>query len=823
MAAQGSAAVESDFLPLVEVLLQPLGYQELGQAIVDALPSAFPTETTVLGALLLTLNADTHHVEAFAYSRGSYAPSIARALNGRPLRRLSGDYRRQSNLIEQVAAQQAARVGTHLREFLSGYFDAASLDRLEQLIGWRGGLAAPIPAQQRRAGVLLYALGKDSAALMAPEWRQLTNVARLVGLALEQARLYELEQRRAREAASVEAMLLRIATADDTPAMIEEILTAAMELLAADYAAVNTIPSRPGEQAWAVRRGYRSPPDVIGTVYPPGTGLAGRAMHTRAAVVVQEFGVDPAFPVAEFPVHVAEGMQSAIGVPLLRPTRLVGGLGEAFGALVLGYRTPHHIRADQVDLAMTLAQQAAVALERARLLAVERHRAADLEALVASGHQLSAAIDQEAVLRSIAITATETLGASGAVVALAEQRTAGAATEDGTTQYDFRVWSEQYPPDSPHPTVPRWEEAARRALLSGDIQLIGPSEQASDADGGPARKGRTSDIIVLPVRSRRGAVAVVVLLGKQDGGLYGDDDLQLLRAFADQATIALENARLYEGERRARQDIEHAQEQGQAFLRIVAHDLKTPLTNIQGYAQLAQRLRSRRTTQEDSPGQDLDIRLSAALDKIVDNCRRLQSLVESLQEAFRLGSGRFEVHTQAVDLVALVRQAMEEQRAVAPGHQFRAVLSPTPLIGQWDAERLRQAIANLINNAVKYSPEGSRVTLTVRRRAGNAVFSVTDDGQGIAAADLPALFQPYTRLQQSRAVKGTGLGLYIVKGIVEAHGGKASAESAGQGAGATFSITLPLAQAPATGGDLSGPAPPDAPARTGSAPPASSP
>lgn len=800
--------------------MQPLGYQELGQAIVDAIAGAFQAETRVLGALLLRLDAETHHVEALAYTHGSHQESIARGLQGLPLQRLSGDYHRQSNLVEKVAAQQAALAGRHLQDFLHGYVDPAALDRLESLLGWRCGVATPISAQQRHVGVLLYALEKDSAELTPAEWRQLTNVARLVGLALEQSRLYEVEQRRAREGAALEAVLLRITTADDTTAMVEEILSAALELLAADYAALNTIPTRPGEQAWAVRRGYRSPPEVIATVHAPGTGLAGRAMRSRSPVVINDFGVDPAFPVSEFPVHVAEGMQSGIGVPLLRPTGDPGAMGEAFGALVLGYRTRHRISQDQIDLSTTLAQQAAVALERARLLAGERHRAAELEALVESGHQLSAAIDQEAVLHSIAVTATDTLGARDAVVAVVEWAPVGAGDEDGSEpQPIFRVRYEQRAQHGHDQTILPWEEAARRALLSGNMQIYAHAAPTSADDGQAGRRPRTGDVIALPIRSRRGVVAVVVLLGKQDGGLFGDDDMRVLRAYADQATSALENARLYEGERRARQDIEQAQEQGQAFLRIVAHDLKTPLTNIQGYAQLAQRLRGRLPTDDNGPGKELHDRLGAALEKIVDNCRRLQSLVESLQEAFRLGSGRFDLRRESADLVALVEQVVEEQRAVAPDHLFSVSLPKNPLIGQWDAERLRQVVTNLVNNAVKYSPEGSRVTLTVRQRAGNALLSVADNGPGIAQVDLPSLFQPYTRLQQSRAVKGTGLGLYIVKGIVEAHGGRASAESAGEGTGATFTISLPLAQpaGPATS-EVSSPAAPGAAAMLDPAP-----
>ena len=811
---QMATGAADPLLSLVRVLLQPLVYHELAQAVVDAVPAAFAPETGVLGTLFLTIHAETHSVEAFTYTHGPHHTDIARGLNGRPLYLLRGDYRRESNLIEQVAAQKTMIAAPHLRDFLTGYCDEALLDQLEQLIGWRGGLALPVPVQQRSAGVLLYALGKDSLALSETERGAMTNVANLVGLALEQARLYEVERRRTREAEALHSVFLRIATTDDTRAMVEEILTAALQLLGADYAAVNTIPSRPGEQAWSVRRGYRSPAEVISTVYPSGTGLAGRAMQNRTAVVVQEFGVDPAFPPAEFPVHVAEGMQSGMGVPLLRPTAESGGSGEAFGALVVGYRERYRIGQDQVDVAVTLAQQAAAALERSRLLAMERHRAAELEALVVSGHQLTAEINQGAVLRSIAAAATDTLGATGAAVAVVNW-SAGSDQDPASAQLEFREWYQDQVWRSPEQVLQRVEVAARRALAFGEIQIVAPAEALIAGERHATDDAPPTGMIALPIRSRGGIPAVVVLLGKRDGHPFDDDDRRLLRAFAEQAASALENARLYEEERRARRELEQAQEQGQAFLRIVAHDLKTPLTNILGYAQLAQRLSGRLMALWSGSPNDVGDPLRGALDKIVDNCRRLQRLVDDLQEAFRLGSGRFELQRAPFDLAALTRQIVDEQQVVATDHQFNVSLPRQPLVGHWDAERLRQIIANLVSNAVKYSPDGGAIALTLRRHEDTAMLTVADKGLGIPAADLPSLFQPYSRLHQSRHIKGTGLGLYIVKGIVEAHGGSVYASSPGEGAGATFTIALPLTppSEPATlsGNRISAPSLPHSP------------
>lgn len=434
------------------------------------------------------------------------------------------------------------------------------------------------------------------------------------------------------------ALLLHIVTVDDAQAIIDAILAAAMEILEADYAAVSTLPTRPGEQAWSIRRGYRGSYPVPALPYPSlqgANGLSSRAMRARSAVVIEAFGRDPAFPPTDFPLHVAEGMQSGIGVPLLRPAEEAGQGSEAFGALALGYRRPCHFVASQVELATGLAHQAAVALERARLLTVERQRS------------------------------------------------------------------------------------------------------------------------------------------------------------SEQAAIAAAAAKRYEQERLARQALEQAQENSQAFLRLVAHDLKTPLTNILGYSQLGQRLSQRLATAGDSVG-DTPTRLRGAFDHVVENCRRLQRLVDDLQEAFRLGSGRFEPKREPVDLVTLARQAVDEHQALAPAHRITVESAGEPITGNWDAERLRQLLNNLLSNAVKYSPNGGDVSVSVQQQGGAAVLRVTDQGIGVPKDDLLALFQPYSRLHQSRPIKGTGLGLYIVKGIAEAHGGSVRAESQGEGQGTTFIVELPV-------------------------------
>ena len=147
-----------------------------------------------------------------------------------------------------------------------------------------------------------------------------------------------------------------------------------------------------------------------------------------------------------------------------------------------------------------------------------------------------------------------------------------------------------------------------------------------------------------------------------------------------------------------------------------------------------------------------------------------------------------------MDLITTLRQVVMEQQTTAPAHRI-TLEAPARLEGTWDEERLAQLFANLIANAVAYSPHGTEVQVRVREADDEAVVSVADRGVGIAPKDQAALFQPYFRLGDKANTKGMGLGLYIARTVADAHGSRIWVESA-PGEGSTFFVSLPLAAAP---------------------------
>jgi PAS domain S-box-containing protein len=231
-----------------------------------------------------------------------------------------------------------------------------------------------------------------------------------------------------------------------------------------------------------------------------------------------------------------------------------------------------------------------------------------------------------------------------------------------------------------------------------------------------------------------------------------------------------------------------------AFLSAAAHDLKTPLTVIQGFAQsLQQRLQE---------GDPIDAEtLAKGLSRINSTASRMTALINQLLDATQLEMGEpLKLHLRPVDLTVLVREAVAEYQLVAQGSVPECRITVhTPaeeIVGLWDGYRLERVLANLLTNSVKYSPEGGEIYVAVQRAdtpdGAWAILAVTDHGLGIPAADLPRVFERFHRgANVAGRVWGTGLGLAGVRQIVEQHGGGISVTST-EGEGTTVTVRLPL-------------------------------
>lgn len=234
---------------------------------------------------------------------------------------------------------------------------------------------------------------------------------------------------------------------------------------------------------------------------------------------------------------------------------------------------------------------------------------------------------------------------------------------------------------------------------------------------------------------------------------------------------------------RMQQSVEQAEQEKDEFLALLAHELRGPLNAILGWVVILRKGMA-------------DERQAAKALEIIEESARLQNrLIEDLFDVARIHSGKLTLVLRPMSLCEAVSQAVELTRPAAKAKNISLETEPTGetafIMG--DPDRIRQVVTNILSNAVKFTPEGGRVRLSLKRCGSNALLVIEDNGQGISADLLPRVFDRYAQADKdSGRGAGLGLGLPLAHRLVERHGGEIAAESAGEGRGAAFTITLPL-------------------------------
>lgn len=237
-------------------------------------------------------------------------------------------------------------------------------------------------------------------------------------------------------------------------------------------------------------------------------------------------------------------------------------------------------------------------------------------------------------------------------------------------------------------------------------------------------------------------------------------------------------------QQRRLQELEAATRHTNEFLAVLAHELRNPLAPIRNAVAIMQ------------IHPDVPPSLGPARDIIDRQLRQLTRLVDDLLDVARLSTGRIQLRREALDFREVVASALEAVRPLVEQrhHHLELRLDDTPLPVHGDAARLVQALQNLLNNAVKFTPEGGRVELAVQRHAGEVVATVTDSGRGIAPEAIERIFQMFVQEHAGHRLPleaGLGIGLNLARSLVEQHGGRLLARSEGVGKGSTFTIVLP--------------------------------
>jgi signal transduction histidine kinase len=297
-----------------------------------------------------------------------------------------------------------------------------------------------------------------------------------------------------------------------------------------------------------------------------------------------------------------------------------------------------------------------------------------------------------------------------------------------------------------------------------------------EADLREIRAAGFQSALAVPLLRNGRLVAAIVLISCSASRIYGPTDLALAEQLARRAALSIDNARLfYESQRaiKAREDI----------LAIVSHDLKNPLNTIGLVTHMMRRCERMETDQ-----------LSDFTDKIRRAVDNMQLLISNLLDFSKIQSGIFSIEPHAERLENILHPAIDGLRTLADAKQQTVECRIEPNMPEFvaDGHRVAQVVSNLLSNAIKFTREGGRIVVAARQRDNTIVVAVTDEGPGIQRENLSKVFDRYWQADETRRM-GSGLGLSIAKGIVEAHGGKIWVESE-VGRGSSFFFSLPLAR-----------------------------
>jgi signal transduction histidine kinase len=417
--------------------------------------------------------------------------------------------------------------------------------------------------------------------------------------------------------------------------------------------------------------------------------------------------------------------------------------------------------------------------------ALDEHRSRFLAAAAAA---LSSSLDYERTLRTIAQLAVPEIADWCAVDIIDEegalQRVAVANVDPSKVALAERL-EERYPedPESPH--------SVHGVLRTGQPSIMrripAPADPARDTRGHIVNELGLTSFMRVPMLARGMAIGVLTFVSAQSRREYGETDLRFAQDVAWRAALAVENARAYAEARRANRLKDD-------FLATLSHELRTPLNAILGYTYMLQSS----VLPED--------RRPHALTAVARNATALNQIVEDILDVSRIVSGKIRVELTPLDMGSVVDDAVG---SIAPAAEAKGLLlqvdtgaSRAPVLG--DAPRLQQVLWNVLTNAVKFTPAGGRVNVSLQISETNVTVVVEDTGVGISPQILPRVFERFLQADSHRTREhgGLGLGLAIALAIVELHGGTLTGASAGLGQGATFRLTLPRFRDTSTDGTL---------------------
>jgi two-component system, NtrC family, sensor kinase len=517
------------------------------------------------------------------------------------------------------------------------------------------------------------------------------------------------------------------------------------------------------------------------------TGLT-RAILTGSVISIPDVLEDAQY-VSAAPELVANslagGFRSVLAVPLIRD-------GKAIGAIAVGRPEPGIFPEEQIALLQTFADQAVIAIENVRLFKELEARTTELtqsvgelKALGEVGQAVSSTLDLETVLGTIVSRATELAGMD-----------AGSIYEYDQAGGEFHLHTSVQLPDE-LVTVLRATPIRKGEGALGRMAETGEPVQIHDIGDDHAYQSRVRELLI-----RVGCRSLLVipllredlLLGglavyRTSAGEFSPHIIELLKTFATQSALAIQNARLFREIGDKSRQLEVASQHKSEFLANMSHELRTPLNAIIGFSEvLSERMFG-----------EINDKQAEYLTDILESGRHLLSLINDILDLSKIEAGRMELNLSEFELPAAIENTMMLMRERAHRREIRLERSIDANVGtiRADERKVKQVLLNLLSNALKFTPEGGRIDVRATVSDGAVEISVKDSGVGIAPEDQATVFEEFRQVgAASKKIEGSGLGLAISRKFVELHGGRIRVESR-VGRGSTFAFTVPLMTAAA--------------------------
>ena len=770
--AQRSAERAERLLSIMATLGEPMTAREVAELIAREAPLAL---RAVVGVILAISDDGTEYELLSAFG---CPPSALEKFQRLPI----GAHLPITTALRSGRIEIFEDVEEVLREY--PLFRGTQIDRLGTVV------AAPLFASDERP------LGGFALQLRAGERLEQDDVAVIRSLAnqcaqgLERGHLLEAEkqargllERSVERTRRLQSVIARLSGALTAHAVADAILEASASSVGAHTAAIWLVSSSGSHLEMLGSRNY-----------PEGNRYAKIPMDKLSAASDALIRGEPVWleSRAEYAARYPEweartrGHTSHEGAPLAIACLPLLMEDRRLGVVALSFLDNHRFDPDERGFLRALAQHCAQGLERARLYDVERVARREAEEaherstfLADASLILSSSLDYEEMLPRIAGMAVPAVSDLCVVELLSESGTEleVAAVAHADRQFTERIVElrRRIPLRIDDPgvaaVVARTGEPSLFASLPEPLVVGSARDEQHLA---LMRELPVRSLVAVPV-SARGQIFGTLTLASLEDDRYGRPDLEMVIQLGLRIGMAIDNTRLY---RQAVQAVNIRDE----FLSIAGHELRTPLTPILLESQILSRL---------AQVPDIDkVRLRA--DKLWRNAERMGKLIDELLDVSRISGGRLRLFPQECDLRDLVEDviARASDEAVRAETEIRLELGD-PAPGLWDRTRIEQVTSNLVGNALKYG-KGQPIDVFAGAREGRALLVVRDRGIGIAPEDQRRIFHRFERAVSSRHFGGLGLGLWIVRQIVDAHGGAITVESR-PGKGAEFSVTLPLA------------------------------